>query len=178
MTCGTIGTSLGTLPKYAHHDSNCTSQGDPFNIVVQGETSASVSKTLQGTQNADTGQNWKHPQKIIGLFATANDQWASVSGSCAPQVEQLVSGSFHSRFHIRMWDYNGNVIAGAHHENLLTLGGNAPYIHLHGVSSFESGKDSVCDDLRAAGKTVTQNAIWMDNYERERYCSGKAASII
>ena len=106
------------------------------------------------------------------------NQWLLAAGPCKVQDEQYITGYIWDRFHIRLWDIaGGHVIAGAHHENLLTLGGNPPRPQLHRPDAFESGKDSVCDDFRALGRNVLQNVLWMDNYRRVPYCSGWAALI-
>ena len=179
MACGqTPVTAKGTFPKQAHHDDTCAVPADPFNLLFVNEKSASLAATLRGLKNSDTKQVWKSP-RIGGVIPTARNQWAMIDGSCKVQDEQRVTGSLWDRYHIRLWDLNnGDVLACAHHENLLTLGGNPPRAHLHRVDAFESGKDSVCDDFRAnTYKRIQQNALIMGNYKRVPYCSGLAALI-
>jgi len=147
-----------------------------MNVLFVSETSASLGQTLRQIVNVDTGQNWA--SIMYWALPTAVNQWTDISSSCKMQDDQCITGPLYDRFHIRMWDLpDGNVIAGAHHENLVTLGGNPPRLRIHRPDAFESGKDSICDDFRAIGKNITQNAFWMNNYNRVPYCSGKAALI-
>ena len=177
MSCGTVISRQGTLPRYAHDDSNCDSSADPLNLLFEDKTSANLSGMLRATVNVDTNQAWRQPWRL-GPFAAAHDQWVEITDVCVHQDEQCVTGPIWNQFHIRMWDLpNRRVIGGAHHENLLSLGGNPPGLRGHPVDAFESGKDSVCDDCLTSGKNVSRNAIFMNNYKRVPYCSGLAAYI-
>ena len=177
MSCGTIATPKGVLPKYAHDDDLCQGCADPLNVLFESETAHNLSLLLQGITNCDTGKRWNLPSRWC-LLTRANNQWVDTQKGCVQQDEQLITGPAWDRFHIRMWDLTSRaVIAGAHHEYLVTLGGN-PLVRLHGVDAFDAGRDSVCDDFRAnTGKSVTRRVIWMNNYERVPYCSGWAALI-
>ena len=175
MACGTANTPLGSLPKYAHNDLRCRSIADPLNVIFENQAPAKqLGRRLRTIVNGDTGQLWSGVR--WGMLPTANDQWIDSDGSCKMQDDQCISGPLYDRFHVRMWNHGAHVIVGAHHENLLTLGGNLPFVHPHRPDAYESGKDSLCDDFRAS-KTVVQNGIRMSNYKRVPYCSGRAALI-
>lgn len=175
MSCGDVNNSLGRIPKYSHNEKACNSAADPLNIIIRGSRAVSLGRDLRQIQNVDTGYNWSSPS-FWGI-ATARDQWVSIAGSCKVQDDQYTTGHFWDRFHIRIWDARIGVLAGAHHENLLTLGGNPLRPQPHKPDSFESGKDSVAEDLKGIGKVVILNGAWMDNYLRVPYCSGWAAVI-
>jgi hypothetical protein len=176
MTCGDFNTDLGPLPKNAHSDKRCKSTADPTNVVFRSESSRNLGSVLREIVNVDTVERWRTPSFL--RFATARDQWMEIDQKCKKQSDQVVTGDFWDRFHIRIWDGpGGHVIAGAHNENLLTIGGNLPLPHPHQPGAFESGRDSICDDFQALGKSVVRSGIWMDNYQREPYCSGWAALI-
>jgi len=176
----------GLLPNYTHSDRRCSSRADPLNLLIENETSSSLSGLLASTVNGDTNDVWKPPR--WRELAPATDQWVVINGQCGRQLHQLVTGSIWDRYHIRLWDLAGQrVIAGAHHEQALTLGGNSPGVggrlsriphpRLHLPSSHESGKDSVCDDLKRNMKSVRKRGFRLYNEMRVPFCSGWAAYV-
>ena len=153
MTCGNENTAFGLLPKYAHFDDDCHSTADPMNILFLNESPQGLERTIRQIDNIDTGKRWGPP--AWWFVSTARDQHAQIDGSCKEQDDQWVAGDIWDRFHIRIWAVpGGNVIAGAHHENLLSIGGNPPWLHGHWPDSFDSGKVTICADFRSIGKTV------------------------
>jgi hypothetical protein len=145
-----------------------------MNILFLNDRSSSLEGTFKGIQNAHTGEDWGNPSWLF--LATARDQRARLAGSCKGQDKQLVAGWFWDRFHVRIWDLGDNVIAGAHHENLLTIGGNPPRLQPHKPDAFESGKVAICTDFRLL-RNVVANGLWLDNETLVPYCSGYAAVI-
>lgn len=166
MACGSAPAPNSHLPKYAQSNSSCSCQptDDPMNVLFMNTTSQAVANALLGLPT----DPWQHT-------AVAGMAWAELPG-CSPLNDQLVKGSVYKRFHVRLWDLGNDVLGSAHHEYLLTLGGN-PFFHWHGVDSFDAGKDEVCNDYVNLGRSVAQDAIDMGNYRRVPYCRGTAATI-
>lgn len=173
MTCGYIPTPVGLLAKHTHSDDGCLSTADPINVVFESIDADAVGYVVTAIANRATGALWKVPR--LGPFATADHQWLQQGGECIQEIAQYVAGPFWERYHVRLWDWPGQVVLAAAHHEFLSLGVNDPPQHL--VSSFESGKDSLCQDLTYAGRKVLQNAFEMDNYRLSPYCSGWAASV-
>jgi len=145
-----------------------------MNILFLNDNSASLERTFKQIQNRFTGENWENPQWLF--VPTARDQRAYVGGSCRKQNRQLVAGWFWDRLHVRFWDVGANVIAAAHHENLLTIGGNPPRPAPHKPDAFESGRVTICADFQGI-RNVVPNGLWMNNAKDVPYCSGFAAVI-
>jgi hypothetical protein len=181
MACGDIGTSKGTLQRYAHFDDDCNlgSRADPMNMLFTTENADDLEDTFHRITNVDKGKKWKNPSWFF--MATARDQWLHIDGECKEQDVQCVVGWIWDRFHIRLWNIvsggSNNVIANAHHENLLTIGGNLPLPHGHQPDSFDAGKESVCDDFLGLGRPVSPRELPLNNYQRLPNCDGIAALI-
>ena len=176
MTCGNVTTIRGSLPRYAHSDDDCNDTADPINILFLNEKASDLEDTLHGITNTHKNKKWKTPSWFF--VTTARDQWVRIDNQCREQDKQCVVGWIWDRFHIRLWDLpNGNVIANAHLEALLSVGGNLPLPRPHRPTSFDSGMDAVCEDFQAQGRQVTREALPMNNYVNDPHCEGKAAVI-
>jgi hypothetical protein len=163
------------LPRFAHFDDDCEDTADPMNILFLEQTASGLERTLHGITNAEKNKKWKKPS-YMG-FATARDQWLHISGDCRVQDEQCVVGAFWDRYHIRLWEVGSDVIANCHHEDLITIGGNPRLPRPHYPTSFDTGKNTICEDFRTAGRLVTPAALPMRNNLNDPACDGNAALI-
>ena len=175
MTCGNVPTDRGELPRFAHFDDDCQDTADPMNLLFLEETASSLERALHGITNAEKKKKWKKPS--FWGFATARDQWLYIDRECREQDEQCVVGWIYDRYHIRLWELGGNVIANAHHEYLISLGGNPPLPRPHYPTSFNTGKDTICFDFEAVGRRVDPIALPMNNAINDPECDGRAALI-
>jgi hypothetical protein len=144
------------LPRFAHFDDDCEDTADPMNILFLEQTASGLERTLHGITNAEKNKKWKKPS-YMG-FATARDQWLHISGDCRVQDEQCVVGA-------------------CHHEDLITIGGNPRLPRPHYPTSFDTGKNTICEDFRTAGRLVTPAALPMRNNLNDPACDGNAALI-
>ncbi len=136
------------------HDGKC-GNADPFNLVFR------INIKINMVDSELTKEHWTGP-----IFAWKHHLHTGTGK--VNQHRQRVLGNLFARYHVRLWEWNGEVIANAHHE-YLSIG-----LGTHVLVDYEPAERLVDNLFQQAGWTVSYDAEPINNFQHYPFNDGMA----
>lgn len=172
MSCQMAPSPLGPLPTFTHRESSCHRKSDPINIIAPSKSPFVLRAHLSGSPSSTGGKPWGMAGVFSGLQSIIKPT------GCGVQDEDLANGGLWERVHVRLWRWDpiDGTVGAAHHEFGITLGAG-PRNLIHRPTSYDTGRDTVFEDMTGRPAPLPSDLVDLGNYVRSPHASGTAALV-